>query len=423
MAWFPADEYRRRLDDLRRLVRDAGLDVFVVSAFDSIYYLTGTGFEPLERPFFLLVPADPDRPPVLLCPRLDRDHMARNTRLPLGAVHTYREYPAPAGRRWADRLRELIGPGRAVGVEPTLPLGVAAELAEHAPRAEPLVERLRVVKSPAEVGAIRRAARYADYGVERLLAASYRGSAVAEGLAQTRAVAGRILREVDDWEPLTTRVVMASWAAPTSAMPHTIPNLWDRLGDGPHEALVLARVSGYSAESERTYFTAAPTGEMRRALGAMLRAREVAFKLVRPGVPAGEVDAAVSAFLAREYPDYQTEAGRLHRTGHGIGLGTHEAPWVAEGSSDVLAANAVVSIEPGVYVPGCGGFRHSDTVLVTEGGCESLTHLPTDAESLTVRGWRPLARLRGWFVRRAMRVAWHERAAARRAESVCPGPR
>jgi Xaa-Pro dipeptidase len=422
MAWFPAGEYRQRLDNLRGAVRDAGLDLFVVTALDSIYYLTGTGFEPLERPFFLLVSPEFDRPPRLLCPRLDRDHMAGNTQLALGEVHTYWESPAPPGRGWADRLRELIAPARAVGVEPTLSLDLVGELAGWAPRAVPLVERLRVVKSPTEIEMIRRAARYADYGVRRLLASAYRGSTVAEGLAQTRAVAARILREVADWEPLTTRVVMAPWAAPASAMPHTIPNLWDRLEDGPHEALVLTRVSGYSAESERTYFTVPPTAAMRRAFGAMLRAREVALRLVRPGVPAAEIDAAVSAFLRAEYPDYQTEAGRLHRTGHGIGLGTHEAPWVAEGSGDVLAANMVISVEPGIYVPGCGGFRHSDTVLVTRDGYQLLTDLPTDLEALTITGWRPVTRLKGWFVRRAMRVAWHEQAARDRGPALSGSP-
>ena len=73
----------------------------------------------------------------------------------------------------------------------------------------------------------------------------------------------------------------------------------------------------------------------------------------------------------------------------------------------------VISIEPGVYVPGLGGCRHSDTVLVTKTGYELLTRLPTDLASLTLRGWRPMARLRGRFIRRALRVAHKERVYAR----------
>ena len=406
MPRIPHAEYHDRLDRLRRAVRDAGLDLFVVSSFESIYYLTGTGFEPLERPFFLLVRPDADRPPVLLVPKLDEEHLRRTARtVEPEDVHAYWEVPAPAGRRWQDALRELIGPARQVGVEPPLPLGVAQELRDYSPRVEPLVERLRLVKSPAEIEMIRRAAPHADFGVERLMAMAYRGASVAEGLAETRTVAGRILREVDDWEPLTTRVVMATWAGARSAMPHSVPELTDRLGEGPNVALVLTRVNGYSAESERTFFTARLTDEMRRAFGAMLKAREVALAMVRPGVPCAAIDGAVGAFLAREYPDYQAGDRRLHRTGHGIGLGTHEGPWLAAGSTEVLAENMVVSVEPGIYLPGVGGFRHSDTVRVTDRGHERLTRLPDDLDSMLVLGWKPLTRLRGRIVRRAVRLA------------------
>ena len=397
------DEYRERLDRLRGAIRAAGLDLFVVSSFESISYLTGTGFEPLERPFFLLVRPEADRAPVLLVPKLDEDHLRRTARtVPPENVFTYWEFPAPAGRRWIDALRDLIGPAREIGVEPSLRLDIADELRDYSPRAEPLVERLRLVKSAAEIEMIRRAAFYADFGVKRLMAVAYSGASVAEGFAETRTVAGRILRDVKDWEPLTTRVVLATWASERSAMPHSIPQLFDRLNGGPHVGLVLTRVNGYAAESERTFFTAKPTNPMRRAFGAMLRAREIALALVRPGAACADIDAAVSEFLRAEYRDYQTDDRRLHRTGHGIGLSTHEGPCLAVGSSDVLTENAVISIEPGIYLPGLGGFRHSDTVRVTDRGYESLTHLPADLESMLVLGWKLRTRLRGWLIRRKL---------------------
>ena len=103
--------------------------------------------------------------------------------------------------------------------------------------------------------------------------------------------------------------------------------------------------------------------------------------MIRPGVACGELDAATNDFLRAE--GYAGEERRLHRTGHGIGLGNHEAPWVAEGSTDVLAENMVISVEPGIYIKGEGGYRHSDTVLVTRAGCECLTRYPSDIGSLT----------------------------------------
>jgi Xaa-Pro dipeptidase len=95
----------------------------------------------------------------------------------------------------------------------------------------------------------------------------------------------------------------------------------------------------------------------------------------------------------------------LHRTGHGIGLGNHEGPWVAEGSDDRLAENMVISIEPGIYLRDLGGFRHSDTCKVTKDGYEALTQLPMDLDSLLMRNWKPFTRIKGRFVRRALRLA------------------
>jgi Xaa-Pro dipeptidase len=295
-------------------------------------------------------------------------------------------------------------------VEPSLRGDIAEALRDRSPDALPLVERLRLVKSPGEVAMIRQAARYADWAVAQLLNASYPGAAMAEGFARTGTVTRKIIREVEDWEILTTRVLMATWAAPRSARPHSIPALGDRLRGGPHVALALLRVNGYAAESERTYFTTSPTLEMQRAYQAMLEARSIAFRMIRPGVACSEIDGAVGDFLMAE--GYGGEARRLHRTGHGIGLGNHEAPWIAEGSDEVLAENMVISIEPGIYLDNewSGGFRHSDTVLVTEDGFECLTRLPTSLGSLDQRGWKPLARFRGMLVRRALRVEWEREA-------------
>ena len=135
----------------------------------------------------------------------------------------------------------------------------------------------------------------------------------------------------------------------------------------------------------------------------MSEARRIAFDKVRPGVPCSELDCAVNDFLRQE--GYSGEEVRLHRTGHGFGLGNHEAPWVAEGSTDTLAENMVISIEPGIYLRGIGGLRHSDTVLVTKDGCELLTHCPTDIDTLTIKGWKPFVRLKGRWVRRALQIS------------------
>ncbi len=394
------NEYRNRLEALQSRVRQAELDVFVVSSSDSLYYLTGASFEPLERPFFLLVwPSDPPR---LIVPKLEELHIREDSRLPVAGIDTYWDYPSPAPRRWVDRLEARLGDAQQVGIEPTLPQEIAEQLDAYTKRMMPLVEDLRLVKSTTEIEMIRRAAQYADFAVERLLSASYFGATVAEGFAETRTVTSRIVREVDDWQPLATKVTMATWAAPRSAMPHSIPALADQLCEGPHVALALTRVNGYAAECERTYFTATPSAKMHQMFEAMTEARKIAFRMIRPGLPCAELDAALNEYLRQE--GHGDEDLSLHRTGHGFGLGNHEPPWIAEGSLDRLAENMVISVEPGIYLEGFGGVRHSDTVRVTKNGYELLTKHPANLDRLVIRGWKPHARLKGKLVSRALQL-------------------
>lgn len=394
-------EYKQRLTNLQRSVAANGLEVFIITSFESIFYLTGAGFEPLERPFFLLIKLN--GPPTLLVPKLDQEHMSKAVGIEPENICSYREYPAPQGCGWSSRLRDILPTHGQIGIEPTARREITDELSDHSIRSVSLVEQLRLVKSQAEIAMIQRAAKYADFGVQRLIRSSYFGSSIAEGFAQTRSVSAKIIREVEDWDALTTKVLMATWGAPRSAMPHSVPMLQERLEEGPHVALVLTRVNGYSAESERTYFTSPPSPVAKTAFAAMMEARRRAIALIRPGVSCSELDSTITAFLTGE--GYAGEDMRLHRVGHGIGLGTHEGPWLAEGSLDRLDANMVISIEPGIYLKDIGGFRHSDTVLVTESGCKMLTHYPTEMESLVITNWKPLERLQGWLLRHSLKIS------------------
>ena len=112
----------------------------------------------------------------------------------------------------------------------------------------------------------------------------------------------------------------------------------------------------------------------------MFEARARAYELARPGADMSEIDVAVRKLIGdRGYGDRI-----LHRTGHGFGITGHEAPYLAEGYHRDLEPGMLISIEPGIYIPSLGGFRHSDTVLITENGCASLTHAPETLEELTI---------------------------------------
>ncbi len=386
-------EYVERMQRLQASLLPAGLDAFLVTAQDSIYYLTGVTYAPLERPFFILI--RPETAPVLLAPALDREHLSSAPNV--DEVRSYWDYPSPPGAGWDDGLLELVKNVQRLGVEPTLSQEIAEVITDFRPEILPLVERLRLVKSADEVAMLRQSAHYADLGMQKIIAAAYPGVSEIEIFSQSRGVQMQIIKETD-FDPLNTSVLTAAWPARLGTQPHGVPSIADRLTEGPHIALSFLRANGYAAECERTFFVTSPTPRMKEMFAMILEARQRAFALVRPGVPCAEIDCAANGYLRQEgFGDYL-----LHRTGHGFGLGNHEGPWVAEGSPDVLEANMLISIEPGVYVPGVGGFRHSDTVLVTSGGYECLTQYPTSLESLTLHASKPFTKLRGAILRKAL---------------------
>jgi len=123
-----------------------------------------------------------------------------------------------------------------------------------------------------------------------------------------------------------------------------------------------------------------PTPKQKRYFNVMVKAQEAAFKTFKPGAKCSDIDkATIKAFK---------KAGLMHlvkhRTGHGLGLEGHEPPWLDIGNEEPLHAGMVVSCEPGIYETGFAGFRHSDTVLITEDGAEIVTYYPRNLEALTI---------------------------------------
>lgn len=140
-----------------------------------------------------------------------------------------------------------------------------------------------------------------------------------------------------------------------------------------------ARVDGYCSDMTRTVVAgeAAPAPELRRVAAVVLASQDAGLSAVRAGVAAVEVDRACREVIEA------AGFGELfvHRTGHGVGLDVHEPPWLGGPSEDILSCGQVVTVEPGVYVPGLGGARTEDTVVVTEAGCEILTKTPKEVYS------------------------------------------
>ncbi|WP_429845122.1 M24 family metallopeptidase [Brevibacillus sp. FIR094] len=135
---------------------------------------------------------------------------------------------------------------------------------------------------------------------------------------------------------------------------------------------------GYIAECERTCFVQEASERQRAAFGVMQRAQQAALDVIKAGVPMCEVDRAARSIIQEAgFGDFA-----IHRSGHSIGLDIHEPPFFRFDEEALLEEGMVFTVEPGFYVPGLGGFRHSDTVIVTRDGYELITDVPRDLDSM-----------------------------------------
>jgi Xaa-Pro aminopeptidase len=231
-----------------------------------------------------------------------------------------------------------------------------------------LVEGLRQVKDPGELTRLAAAAAIADQALERVRPQLARGLSE-EAFGRSLDFEMRLLGASGP----SFDTIVASGA--NAAMPHHRP--------GPRpiergEPVVLdfgARFDGYCSDMTRTVWVdRVDDPELRRAVDVVWASQAAGVAAVGPGVKCADVDAACREVIA--------EAGWaeffVHGTGHGVGLDIHEAPSVAATSTDTLKAGHVVTVEPGVYLPGLGGVRIEDTVVVTEDGCRPLNSTPKD---------------------------------------------
>jgi Xaa-Pro aminopeptidase len=229
-----------------------------------------------------------------------------------------------------------------------------------------VVEKVRQIKDKAEISSIRTAQKFTEAAVVETLTAWEDG--LESGLAIELEVKLRRSTDGPSFE-----IIVASGAH--AALPHARPRRV-RVDEDLLLIDIGSRVDGYCSDMTRTYLGPNASDEMRRVHAAVLEALEAGCEAVGPGVRCADVDKVCRDVLdGYGYAQYFT-----HSTGHAVGLDIHEMPAFSPTSEDVLEPGMVMTVEPGVYLPGVGGVRIEDMVLVTGTGNENLTALP--------RGWR-----------------------------------
>jgi Xaa-Pro dipeptidase len=370
-----AGEMALRLARVRERMADEDLDAYVAHCPDNVFYLTNFAHYVHERPFVLVVPRRGS--PRFVVPHIEEEHVRVRSVGELELVR-YFEFPAPAGQQWSDRLVEALAGARRVGVESTCPLQVA-EAAPGAIRSD-VIDEARMVKTEYEIGRLAHASRIVSQGHEQLVDLCHPDQ-MAVGIfgEVTRSMTGAMLRDMPNANFLACSFAAVVQPPSISHDPHNFTDVFIRLEQGgPHVSVINSRVNGYGAEIERTFFLNSVPEAARRPFDVMLEARRIAYERTRPGESMAAVDQAVRDHLEKH--GYLGAA--LHRTGHSFGVTGHEAPFLAVSYERVIEPGMLFSIEPGIYLPGIGGFRHSDTVLVTEDGNLSLTTAPDELDDL-----------------------------------------
>ncbi len=366
----------QRVHDARAVADELGVDVVVVTPGSDLRYLCGYHAHAMERLTALVVPRAGD--PLLVVPRLEAPMVTASPAGALGLdVLAWDETDDPfallagevGARLGAAVSRVAVGARtwaeHALGLQAAFP-GSALELAT------PVVDRLRVVKSAAEVEELARAGAAIDRVHARVGEWLRVGRTEAEVGAD---IAAAILAEGHVAVDFT---IVGS--GPNGASPHH--ELSDRVvaaGDLVVVDIGGELASGYRSDCTRTYVVGgSPDGHTRDWYAVLQAAQAAACAAVRPGVTAEAVDA-----VAR---DLITEAGWgqefLHRTGHGIGLDTHEAPYVVAGNTTALVPGMAFSVEPGIYLAGRHGARIEDIAVCIDDGVRLLNEGPRELVEL-----------------------------------------
>ena len=366
IAPFISSVHRGRLSRAAAEAAERGVDALLVTPSPDYAYLLGYSAPALERLTCLIVPAAGE--PVLILPRLE-EPLARHE---LGELSD--EVTLVPWDETDDPIRlvqAIVAGARRVAVQDQMWARVALRLRAALDPTElvaagPTMSALRRIKSPEEVERLRSAAQAADEVMTTVIGEQLSG--------RTEADVSRHIRELlfEAGHDSAEFAIVAS--GPNSASPHH--EAGDRVID-LGDAIVLdigGTRAGYCSDTSRTAFVGDPAPEF-AALHAVLReAQAAACQAVQPGVPCSEIDA-----VARQIID---EAGYgeafIHRTGHGIGMETHEEPYIVASNHEPLQQGHAFSVEPGIYLRDQWGARIEDIVVCTDAGGERLNTISTE---------------------------------------------
>lgn len=354
-----------RIQRLIEQVGSSGIDCVALVPGPNMAYLTGLDFHLSERPVIAFFPTSGQ--PALLVPALEAVKAEQAPQAKEWQVFSYTDQEGPDGA-CARACAALRLAGQRLAVERLTMRVLELEMVQRespgvqvAP-AEPLLSRLRVTKDADELARMRQAVAIAEEALAHTLLQVRVGMSEQQVAAELMV---NLLREGSQGVPFPPLVQ----SGPNSASPHGATSS-RRLEAG--DLLLIdfgATVDGYISDITRTFAIGDLDPELAKVHEIVQAANAAGRAAAGPAVSCQDLDREVRQVIERAgYGAYF-----IHRTGHGIGLEVHEPPYIVAGSDRTLVTGMTFTIEPGIYLPGRGGVRVEDDVVITEDGCESLT--------------------------------------------------
>ncbi|MBY9080904.1 aminopeptidase P family protein [Paenibacillus sp. HN-1] len=352
------------LKHLEREIAAEGMDALLVTDPKHVYYLTGFASNPHER--FLGLLLERGEEPVLIVPALDAESARAASSVQTIVTHTDTDNP------YKLLNQQLKGKPGKLGIEKEqMSLARFELLAEEVPAASvadigPILRRMRAIKSPAEIDRMVHAAELVEEVLRQGL------TRVKEGVSEIELVAelDYLMKKLGASGPSFDTMVLSG---PNTALPHGVPGS-RKIVPGDLVMFDLGVfANSYASDITRTFaFGAEPGAELKTIYETVLAANEAGIAAAKAGASYGSVDQAARAVIEEAgYGEYF-----VHRVGHGLGMDTHEYPSLHGLNEDIMEAGNVFTVEPGIYVPGLGGVRIEDDILVTGTGARTLTSFP-----------------------------------------------
>ena len=359
-----------RLDKLNASLINSGLSAVAINPGPTLTHLTGVAFHLMERPVVLLV--SPGKDPVLVLPELE---------FPKVELFPYKIQAFAYGENpseWDDVFRKAAQSlgldGKRIGVEPRqMRLLEFRHVKAGAPEADfpdatDVLSGLRLKKDQVEVDTMRKAVKIAQDALEATLPLIKIGMTEKEASAE---LVMQLLRHGSEPEMPFSPIVSAG---PNAANPHASPSK-RKLQAG--DLLVVdwgATYDGYISDLTRTFAVGEVDAEFQNIHKIVQDSNAAGRAAAKPGVPCANVDIAARDVIEKAgYGKYFT-----HRTGHGIGMEAHEAPYMRGDNMQLLEPGMAFTVEPGIYLTGRNGVRIEDNMIVTENGAESLSDMPRE---------------------------------------------